>query len=203
MKPEEREAYTVKAAQLFAGFNVSATPERLEAYWIGLQDMHLVRFAALVDSALGPDADKWTAGKLPTVSKLWQRFRDMRARAPGPPPVTQTARDLGYEPTEWQTLANRIGMHYCRQVGEAGPAAVKSAWDALRRIAAWYELLAADHDPEATPERMKSAIVDEFRRICGLPPMSSQAGGIQTGLGPTPQTIKTESENARAREARW
>ncbi len=203
MNAGERDAFELKARQLFAGFNVKDTSERIEAYWIGLQDMHLVRFVALADSALGPDADKWTGGKLPTVSKLWQRFRDTRARAPGPPPVTQDARDLGYNPTDWQLLANRIAIRYAREVGDCGPAIARQCWQAVRRIADAFEVLAADQDPEATGNRLQTAIVSEFRRICGLEPLSYQAGGIQRGLVPNPQTTEIGTENAPAREERW
>ena len=72
--------FDAQLAVLFGGHPTFLTPPRMEAYWRGLQAMPLSMFVRCVDEVLGPDGDE----KLPTVHRIWQISRDMKARATAP-----------------------------------------------------------------------------------------------------------------------
>lgn len=202
MNIEDREEFNAQARLLFAGFNALASPERLDAYWLGLKSMHLARWSRLVEDALGSNGEKWHKGKLPTVSVLWQRFRDTRAQSRA---ITGPAalEPVSYPETPWQLLTNRIGIRHCREVARAGPAAVKLCWQAMREIAADFDALSAAKDPQCTVERLQSLLIARFRIICGLPPETSQ-DAVARGYGIADPEPETEDQTRpRAREERW
>lgn len=78
----ERPDFEAQLAILFGGHPTFLTPPRIDAYWRGLQKMPLSVFVRCVDESLGPDGDE----KLPTVNRIWQISRAMKARGARPSP---------------------------------------------------------------------------------------------------------------------
>jgi hypothetical protein len=74
VQPVDRPEFDHHAKVLCAGFNVPATPERVEAYWNGLQRMHLAEFIRCVGYALGEHGPE----KIPTASGLWTIRKTVR-----------------------------------------------------------------------------------------------------------------------------
>lgn len=74
MLSTDRQAFDGFLGVLCAGFNVPATPERLDAYWRGLMQMQLGAFERVVNHALGERGPE----KLPTPKALWGILRDSR-----------------------------------------------------------------------------------------------------------------------------
>lgn len=69
MQTTERVAFDAQLRVLFGGWpKTMLTEERKDAYWRGLQKIHLSTFARIVDHALGPDGPK----DLPSTSAIWE-----------------------------------------------------------------------------------------------------------------------------------
>jgi hypothetical protein len=77
----DRGEFEQRAKVLFAGFNVPASPERVEAYWNGLQRMSLPDFAKSVQHALGENGPE----KIPTVNGLWGIRKRLQGSPTGEP----------------------------------------------------------------------------------------------------------------------
>lgn len=75
MQAADRAEFEQHAKALCAGFNVPATPERLEAYWLGLRFMSLGDFCRTVAYALGEHGPE----RMPTVPALWAIRKASRA----------------------------------------------------------------------------------------------------------------------------
>lgn len=172
MQLANREEFDQHLKRLCAGFNVPATPERIDAYWSGLARMNLSAFVRAVEFALGEHGPD----KIPTPKQCWGLSKQSApaAVAAEMSPNDQRAHDarmLGYVPTEWQCIANKIGMRFATCF-RGDKALAMEGWRALRQIASDFEDLAAAHDPEATERRMQSEIINAFRRIVGTAPRS-------------------------------
>ena len=78
MQSADRAEFDKHAAVLFAGCNLPATAERIEAFWRGLQEMPLGAFVRVVEHVLGEHGPE----NLQKISpqQLWQLHRRLRAR---------------------------------------------------------------------------------------------------------------------------
>lgn len=83
MQSTDRKAFEDQIRVLCAGYNVPATDERIEAYWRGLQRMHVPQLVRAVDYALGEQGPE----KLPTPKGLSALLHATRASAPDRPTV--------------------------------------------------------------------------------------------------------------------
>jgi len=81
MNTIDRPEFEQSLKMLCAGMNQPYTPERVDAYWLGLKDMGIVMFTRVVEHCLGPEYDG-TAGRVPTTGQLWKVYRAMKARMP-------------------------------------------------------------------------------------------------------------------------
>lgn len=171
MQLANRAEFEQHLKRLCAGFNVPATPERVDAYWSGLARMNLSAFMRAVEFALGETGPD----KLPTPKQCWALSKQSK---PAPAAVELSENDqraaelqrLGYVPTEWQCIANKIGMRFSTCF-RGDKALAMEGWRALRQIASDFEQLTAAHDPEATERRMQTEIIKAFRRIVGMAPL--------------------------------
>ena len=75
----DRSEFESHARVLFAGCNLPATPERIEAFWRGLSQMPLSGFVRTVNYVLGPQGPD-DLQKI-TTHRLYQIYRYLRAQA--------------------------------------------------------------------------------------------------------------------------
>jgi hypothetical protein len=163
----ERAAFEDQIRQLFAGYNVPATQERIEAYWRGLQRMQLATVTRVVDHALGEDGPE----RLPTAPQLWGLYRDLRASSA---PAAQASREDGPACDEAGIVGNAallrcIVQHYhdgkptipAALVRKDGPlvAAKNQLVDAFRRLP----------EDERSPNELRDLIAGAFERIVQAP----------------------------------
>lgn len=78
MQPTDRPEFDTHIGLLCSGFNVPATPERLEAYWRGLAKMPLSALARCVEYALGEHGPD----RIPTAPAMWGIYRATKTERP-------------------------------------------------------------------------------------------------------------------------
>jgi hypothetical protein len=74
MQSTDREEFNALLRKFMGGYDAFPNPDKIEAYWTGLQKMTLSQLSRIIDHALseeGPD-------KLPNVHGVWDLHRDMR-----------------------------------------------------------------------------------------------------------------------------
>lgn len=119
--------------------------DRLEAYWKGLQKMTLVQFARCVEYALSEEGPE----KIPNTHGVWKIHRELRQwpTAPTPePPPPEVGKWLGYV----NGLFLKYLLHRRVTLGETADINLAARRQRCRDIAAWFEGLEAERDPEAT-----------------------------------------------------
>jgi hypothetical protein len=79
MLSTEREDFEKQLEVLFGGYPTFVTAPRKEAYWRGLQKMQLSMFVRCVDAALQDQSED--GKKLPTVNRVWELSRALKARS--------------------------------------------------------------------------------------------------------------------------
>ncbi len=175
MLSSERTEFETLISQLFAGFPSSGvqTPNRIEAYWKGLQKLGLVELTRLVEFALsehGPD-------RLPSVPQLWRMRSEMRRT---PKALEQPRREI---PDHLEFFANRLLWSHVRTRGGLGSHGrfapghgivecrpseeLRRVFDMRRDLVREFRQYVADGDDLATPE--------EFCRrwLAALTPLSA------------------------------
>ena len=157
MNNSERAAFDDQIRQLFAGFNVPATQERLDAYWRGLQRMQLATVTRVIDYALSEDGPE----KLPTAPGLWRLTVDMRAS--GGPTIT-TPDTTGPQIDDAGRLGN-VSLFRCLALYN-GPritdARMHEIVTAKNRLVDAYRRLP---DDERSPNELRDLIAGAFDRI--------------------------------------
>jgi len=74
MQNTDREEFNALLRKFMGGYDAFPNPDKIEAYWTGLQKMTLPQLSRIIDHALseeGPD-------KLPNVHGVWDLHREMR-----------------------------------------------------------------------------------------------------------------------------
>lgn len=149
MQEIDRAAFGKLAEALFAAFDKPASDARLEAYWRGLQSMHLLAFERVVDHVVGPDGEE----DLPTPRQCHQISRSLVAeqrRNERPHTAPAPAKELDV----YELYANRVLMRLLRELAHA-------------------------HGSSATPESLakmlhvKQIFVDGYRSMCATEPETS------------------------------
>lgn len=88
MLSTEREEFDKQLEVLFGGYPTFVTAPRKEAYWRGLQKMQLSMFVRCVDAALQDQSEE--GKKLPTVNRVWELSRTLKARQAMPQRTQET-----------------------------------------------------------------------------------------------------------------
>ena len=87
MQVTDRDEFNALLRKFMGGYDAFPNPDKIEAYWTGLQKMTMPQLSRIIDHALseeGPD-------KLPNVHGVWDLHRDMRRTgANGVAPVHDT-----------------------------------------------------------------------------------------------------------------
>jgi hypothetical protein len=141
----DRPLFEDQLGALCAGFNVPMTELRTDAYWRGLQKMHLVQFARVVEYALserGPE-------RIPTVPQCWALLKQQRATRPAD--VIQPVATATYDALH--CFAQRCLLRWLRENGPV-PA------EALQRIVSEKNRLLDQFRVIATEERL---VADDVR----------------------------------------
>lgn len=160
MNSTERPAFEDHLAQLLAGYDRKSTPERIEAYWRGLNRMPLVAFERVVDHALsdkGPD-------HIPSPKQCWQIYRDMRAT---PTSAPLAARDPKF--TKADIWANRWLFGYLSMKGAASRASLPKLIAAKNKIAASCSDIP---DEELDPRELRELLFPAFDKVWQAAPQN-------------------------------
>lgn len=128
----DREVFERELAVLFGGFPTFLTPPRIDAYWRGLQKMHLQTFVRCVDLALQDQSEE--GKKLPTVNRLWQLSHELRARQQ--PQHQPKAEERNYD--DYHQLGCRWLLAFLLGKGGVDPAKVPKLVAAKNRIVAQF-----------------------------------------------------------------
>lgn len=156
MLSTERPEFEVQISALCAAYNVPATRERLEGYWIGLQKMNLAGVTRVVEHALGAEGPE----KIPTTSALWTIHRALRAKSRPAAPAEESAAP-GVD--AFTAFANRALVEFLRQSGAATATSLQELVATKNRLADQFRLIATED--AVTAEEVREALFREFRRV--------------------------------------
>jgi hypothetical protein len=160
----ERPAFEEQIRQLFAGFNVPAMPDRIEAYWRGLQRMQLSAVTRVVDHALGEGGPE----KLPTAPQLWALYRDLRtSAAPAAQPERQAEDDCDAAARMGNACLFRcIASHYRENKRAIPDEQIRKLVTAKNQLVDAYRRMP---DDERSPNELRDLIEGAFERIVQAP----------------------------------
>lgn len=114
MLQSERQDFEAQMKPLFAAADRAATPERLEAYWIGLQKMELSTVVRVVEHVLQQPTEGQM--KLPSPGQFWAINREMRAARRVAPANPSKPAD-NFHGDAWDRTANlRLLQHMATRV---------------------------------------------------------------------------------------
>jgi hypothetical protein len=143
MLSTERQEFEDQLAVLFGGFPQFLTQPRIESYWRGLLKMPLPVFTRCVDQVLGERGEE----KLPTVNRIWQVSRELRAHAQPQHVDAAPAEDLSIV---W-AYGNRAMLNYLMRNGGASDSSLQLMLREKKRLCDAYELITSE-EPEASLE---------------------------------------------------
>lgn len=161
MNSTERPQFEEHLTQLLAGYDRKATPDRIEAYWRGLNRMPLVAFERVVDYALGEKGPE----ELPTPKRCWQIYRDMRAA----PASADGRAKVDPRFTKADIWANRWLFGYLAQQGAASRASLTKLVEVKNKIAASCSGIP---DDELDPQELRETLFQAFDRVWEIAPQS-------------------------------
>lgn len=183
MLSTDREDFEAQVATLCAGFNIPATPERQEAFWIGMAKMSLIEFSRCVEFALseeGPD-------KFPSTKAIWRLHRDIKSNARA---HTQHVVHRGEQQDHLLYYANRMFLRHIAMRGGLGSTGrfvpgyglvdckaseeLLKARAALRETVAWFCGPIREGDPDATPHAFISALIKALGRVSPIDPRAQR-----------------------------
>lgn len=174
MLSTDRDEFETQVATLCAGFNIPATPERQEAFWIGMAKMSLIEFTRCVEFALseeGPD-------KFPSTKAVWRLHRDLKSNARA---TTQQVIHRGEHQDHLLYFANRMFLRHIGNRGGLGSTGrfvpgyglveckaseeLLQARTALRNTVNWFCGPIREGDPDATPHAFMMALIKAIDRV--------------------------------------
>lgn len=79
MNSLERADFDAQMKKLCIGLNVLPSPDRLQAYFDGLNKMSLIQFSRVVEACL--EEHSACEGKMPTIPQVWKIWNAVRERA--------------------------------------------------------------------------------------------------------------------------
>lgn len=109
MQPTDRPAFAKLANALFAAFDKPPSDPRLDAYWLGLQKMHLHAFEQTVTHVVGPEGPE----ELPSPKQLFSIHRKVRnaqlaAERESRKPKPAEGEVAAPEPDRFECYASRV-----------------------------------------------------------------------------------------------
>lgn len=152
MQLADRAQFDSQLGALCAGFNVPVTELRSEAYWRGLERMHLSQFARVVSHALGEDGPE----RIPTAPQCWTIARQLRAQRP------RATEPAATQPTVTPLVAfgNRCLLRYLREARGVDDSTLARLVAEKGRIAANFAMIASEET--VTAEEVRAAMFAAF-----------------------------------------
>lgn len=186
MLTADRPAFVKLAEALFAAFDKPPSDARIEAYWRGLQAMHLLAFEAVVNHVVGPDGEE----ELPIPRQLYsinrrlvaaRRAAELEGRKaalkPGEPPPP--------EPDRFECYANRVLVAVlCSLTAQHGNIATDASLAEMIHVkhnyADKYREMCVD-EPDACVEMRDALIAALTRRFVPreAPPQSNDRPAVK------------------------
>lgn len=154
MLSTEREEFDKQLEVLFGGYPTFVTAPRKEAYWRGLQKMQLSMFVRCVDAALQDQSEE--GKKLPTVNRVWELSRTLKARTAMPQRAQETQ---SYD--DYHQLGCRWLFAFLLKNGGVEPAKIPKLIDAKNRI---VEEFRAGGDIDGTVREWLDVATSTFER---------------------------------------
>lgn len=156
MQLADRPLFEDQLGALCAGFNVPVTELRAEAYWRGLQRMHLGQFARVVEYALSEHGPE----RIPSVPQIWLLHKQARSQRPAAPtPVADAA--PAYDALHG--FAQRCLLHWLRQRGGVAEATLARLVAEKNRLLAQFREIAAEET--LTADEVRPAMLRAFDRV--------------------------------------
>ncbi len=142
MNSTERPVFEDRCKVLLAGFNTMVTPERLEAYWTGLNRMPLGTFERCLSHVLGPEAPD----RLPTPGQLWRVSKELRAK-----PDARSTAPVQPQGETFANYGNRAMVAWLCKRGPASATALLDMVDEKNRLCDAYRVICQE-EPTACVE---------------------------------------------------
>lgn len=142
MNSTDQPAFNERCKVLLAGFNTMVTPERLEAYWTGLNRMPMGTFERCLSHVLGPDAPD----RLPTPGGMWRVAKELRAKPSGNVGTTAVP-----EVDKFAGYGQRAMVAWICKKGPASQASLQSMIAEKNHLCDAYRTICAE-EPEASLE---------------------------------------------------
>lgn len=155
MLSTEREDFDKQLEVLFGGYPTFVTAPRKEAYWRGLQKMQLSMFVRCVDAALQDQSEE--GKKLPTVNRVWELSRTLKARSAPLHQRTQEAQSYD----DYHQLGQRWLLAFMIR-NDVDPAKMPMLIAAKNRIVAEFR---AGGDIDGTVAEWLDVAMTEFERV--------------------------------------
>lgn len=155
MLSTEREEFDKQLEVLFGGYPTFVTAPRKEAYWRGLQKMQLSMFVRCVDAALQDQSEE--GKKLPTVNRVWELSRNLKARTAMPQRTQET--QVSYD--DYHQLGQRWLFAFLLKRGGVDPAVLPKLIATKNRIVAEFR---AGGDVDGTVAEWLDVAMAAFER---------------------------------------
>lgn len=168
MLSTDRDEFDAQVATLCAGHNVPATPERKDAFWIGMAKMSLIEFTRCVEFALSEQGPE----KFPSTKVLWRLHREIKSSSRA---TTQQVIHRGEQQDHLLYYANRMFLRHIGNRGGSGSTArlvpgyelveckptdeLRQARAALHDTVNWFCGPIREGDPDATPHAFMMALI--------------------------------------------
>jgi hypothetical protein len=78
VQSNDRDEFNSQMRKFFGAYGDFPSPDRIEAYWIGLQKLTLVQLGRVMERALSEDGPE----KMPNVPQVWNLHRELRRVGP-------------------------------------------------------------------------------------------------------------------------
>jgi hypothetical protein len=156
MLAADRDAFESHLGALCAGFNVPMTELRTEAYWRGLQQMHLLQFARTVEHALGEEGPE----RIPTVPQMWAVWKKVRNRRPAQTSVPATAVPPAFD--SLHAFGQRCLMRWLLQNGPVTDEHLARLIQVKNRLVGQFRQVRTECD--ITAEEVRESLLEAFRR---------------------------------------
>lgn len=146
MQENDREAFDVILAEIFASIDKPLGEAQRSVFWKGLKDLGLVEFARIRDLLVREYRDYEQPPKKFTVGDIWAARKRLRAAAPKKDPV----RD--WEGDDWDEKANlRLLGYVLRKAHARETISPEATWILVEHKNRWSALMRAGGDFEAVP----------------------------------------------------
>lgn len=146
MQENDREAFDVILAEIFAAIDKPLGEAQRSVFWKGLKDLGLVEFARIRDYLVREYREYEQPPRKFTVADIWAARKRLRAAAPKKDPANDWKGD------EWDEKANlRLLGYVLRKAYQREKISPEATWVLVEHKNRWSALMRAGGDFEAVP----------------------------------------------------